>query len=167
MGLTDGGKVGAVPGPQRVLIRLWMSVLLVAFASTSEAQVNPATYSDTYHDSWAVVIGVDSYTKAPRLNYAVADAKAVTDQLVRLGFPRKNIRLLLDADATTAKIERALYQDRKEMSPNDRLFVYFAGHGETLATRTGEEGYILPVDADPDNLPLTVPAAPAACGAGV
>jgi tetratricopeptide (TPR) repeat protein len=45
------------------------------------------------------------------------------------------------------------------MGRDDRLFVYFAGHGETLATRTGgEEGYILPVDADPKNLPLTAVA---------
>ena len=41
------------------------------------------------------------------------------------------------------------------MGAEDRLLVYFAGHGQTLPLRTGEEGYILPVDADPQLLPVT------------
>jgi tetratricopeptide (TPR) repeat protein len=148
-----------VPIAQRVvvgLLSLSVSALsILVLTAAGEAQTKPAAYSETYQNSWAVVIGIDAYRAAPRLNYSAADAKAVADQLLQLGFPRQNIRLLLDADATKSRIERAFYQDRKEMGPNDRLFVYFAGHGETTPTRTGEEGYILPVDADPDNLPLT------------
>src|SRR5207247_10759734 len=66
-----------------------------------------------------------------------------------------NIRLLVDKQATKARIESVLYRDFAGMGSDDRLFVFFAGHGETLAIRGGEEGYLLPVDADPSALPLT------------
>ena len=117
-----------------------------AVAQPSKSSEASPPYSESYQDSWAVVIGIDSYQKAPRLNYAAADAKAVFDLLPSLGFPRDNTQLLLDGGATKAKIESALYQGLKRMGRDDRLFVYFAGHGETLTTRAGIEGYILPVD---------------------
>jgi len=109
-----------------------------------------------YTNSWALVIGINTYQKVrPILNYAVADARAVAAVLPGLGFPRENIRVLLDGDATKARIETILYRDFARMGSDDRLLVYFAGHGETLPIRGGEEGYLLPVDADPQALPLT------------
>lgn len=118
----------------------------------------PATevHGKFYANSWALVIGINAYQKGlPRLNYAVADAKAVADALAELGFPRRNIRLLLDGDATRARIERVLYREFAQIGPEDRLLIYFAGHGETIAVRGGEEGYFLPVDADRAALPAT------------
>ena len=99
--------------------------------------------------SWALVVGINAYRHADRLNYAVADARAVADALRGLGF--QNVRLLLDDDATRANIEQAIYVDFKEkMSRDDRLFVFFAGHGITVELpRGGEEGYLIPVDGDP------------------
>jgi uncharacterized caspase-like protein len=41
------------------------------------------------------------------------------------------------------------------MGPEDRLLVYFAGHGETVPVRGGEEGYFLPVDAEREALPAS------------
>ena len=114
--------------------------------TASEPKGAPAV-SDFYSDSWALVIGINAYEKASRLNYAVADARAVAEQLVRLGFPRQNIRVLLDGAATRAGIERVLYREFAKMGREDRLLVYFAGHGETVEFRGGEEGFILPVDA--------------------
>lgn len=112
--------------------------------------------SSFYVNSWALVIGINAYQKVtPRLNYAVADAKAVAEALPALGFPRQNIRVLLDGEATKTKIETTLYRDFARMGPGDRLLVFFAGHGETVPIRGGEEGYFLPVDADPQALPLT------------
>lgn len=124
-------------------------------AGTAEAEPGAAKYSPFYGSSWAVVIGIDAYEKVPHLNSAVADARAVADLLPSLGFSKDKTFLLLDAQATKAKIESTLYRDLRRMGPDDRLFVYFAGHGETMPIRTGEEGYILPVDADPDALAIT------------
>lgn len=121
------------------------------------SEVTPATPpANPYANSWALVIGINAYQKVrPRLNYAVADAQAVAAALPALGFPPPNIRTLLDGQATKAAIETVLYKEFAGMGPDDRLLVYFAGHGETLQIRGGEEGYLLPVDADPEALPLT------------
>jgi hypothetical protein len=99
--------------------------------------------------SWALVVGINAYRHADRLNYAVADARAVAAALPGLGF--QHVRVLLDEDATRANIERAIYVDFKEkMGRDDRLFVFFAGHGITVdLPRGGEEGYLIPVDGDP------------------
>lgn len=42
----------------------------------------PAEYvAERFGKSWAVIIGIDDYEKAPRLKYAVADAKAMAGVL--------------------------------------------------------------------------------------
>jgi Caspase domain/Tetratricopeptide repeat len=135
-------------------------LLLVALSSVwacpafAQVATSPKDrYTDTYSSSWAVVIGIDTYQRFPRLGYAVADAKAVAALLPSLGFAKENIYVLLNEDATKIRIESTLYRRLRVMGPNDRLFVYFAGHGETVAIRGGEEGYMLPADADPDALP--------------
>lgn len=142
-----------------------LSVLVGTVAATSAAaQSSRAVKSEPraipsglgYANSWALVIGINAYQKVtPRLNYAVADARAVAEVLPALGFPRQNIRVLLDSEATKATIQQVLYREFAGMGVHDRLLVFFAGHGETAPIKTGEEGYLLPVDADPDALPLT------------
>jgi len=103
-----------------------------------------------------VVIGINRYTKAPRLNYAVNDAKSVVAAVQKLGFASDKILLLLDQEATKQRIEQILYGTLRRASPEDRVLVFFAGHGFTSALpRGGEEGFLLPVDGDPDDLPLT------------
>jgi formylglycine-generating enzyme required for sulfatase activity len=110
----------------------------------------------SYAKSFALVIGIDRYQKIHPLNYAVADARDVAATLPSLGFPKENIRLLVDGQATKDAINNALYRDLNErMQVTDRLFVYFAGHGETQDIKGGEEGYLLPVDADPKALGAT------------
>jgi len=110
-----------------------------------------------YGESWAVVIGINQYNSAsiPRLHFATKDADAIVDALPKLGFPKSRTVVLENGQATKAAIERAIYGSMSQMKKDDRLFVFFAGHGETLSIRGGQEGYLLPFDADPANLPLT------------
>jgi len=105
--------------------------------------------------SWALVVGINNYRHADPLNAAVADARAVAAALPRLGF--NEVRVLLDEQATKAEIERVIYGELKEkMGANDRLFVFWAGHGITVKLpRGGEEGYLMPVDGDPQRPELT------------
>lgn len=110
----------------------------------------------SYRNSWAVVIGINRYIKVPYLNYAVNDAKSVAASLQKLGFPSDKVIVLLDRQATRQRIEQVFYETLFEATPEDRVFVFFAGHGVTASLpRGGEEGYLLPVDGDPKNLPLT------------
>ena len=106
-----------------------------------------------YDNSWAVVIGINRYQKWPSLQYALNDAKAVRDKLVTLGFPKENIIVLTDAQATKDRIEQVLGDELpRKTGKNDRVFIYFAGHGQTEDLPGGkQEGYIVPVDGDQSN----------------
>ncbi|RPI04852.1 MAG: PEGA domain-containing protein, partial [Zetaproteobacteria bacterium] len=109
-----------------------------------------------YGESWAVVIGINRYQhpRIPRLRYAVNDAKAVERALRAQGFHQDRIFTLTDDQATKSAIEQLLGDElRQQLGPNDRLLVFFAGHGKTDRLRSGEEeGYLIPVDGDPARL---------------
>ena len=105
-----------------------------------------------YEKSWAVVVGINQYPHAgrsyPNLNYAVNDAKQVSEKLRDLGF---EVKLLLDKDATRQNIIKVLADEvGANAKENDRIVFYFAGHGATKekADKTNM-GYILPYDYDP------------------
>ncbi|MGJ7526459.1 polysaccharide deacetylase family protein [Variovorax sp. GB1P17] len=117
-----------------------------------------ATSGDTlYRESHALVIGIDKYAKWPGLHHAVPDAKAMEQLLVtRFGFKPENITALYDAEATRANILRVLNDklaDSKRVKRDDRVLVFFAGHGSTRKLASGRDvGYIVPVDAALDDL---------------
>ncbi len=106
-----------------------------------------------YSNSWAVVIGINQYKKWPTLKHAVNDAKSVAEALhSKLGFPKENIIELYDEDASREHITEVLGYDLanpKKIKPEDRVFVFYAGHGMTRKLpHGGELGYIIPVDAE-------------------
>lgn len=107
-----------------------------------------------YSDSHALVIGIDKYEKAPQLSYAVSDAEAVRDVLLDdLGFPPEKVTCLLDEEATRSNILRSyLAYANDGIGLDDRLLVFFAGHGHTLSGFRGDIGYLVPVDADPNDV---------------
>lgn len=111
-------------------------------------------YEPNYTNSWALVIGINAYQKASPLRYACNDAEVVAKILEEIfGFPKKNIKLILNEDATRRQIFNGFFEFAKEeVSPNDRLLVFYAGHGLTKTGIRGEVGFLVPVDGDPDNL---------------
>lgn len=106
-----------------------------------------------YNNSWAVVIGINNYDNWPKLKYAVNDGRSVAEALrTKLGFPKENVIELYDQDATRENISEVLgytLANPKKVKPDDRVFVFYAGHGMTreLPGR-GNLGYIIPVDAE-------------------
>ena len=103
---------------------------------------------DIYDDSWAVIIGIDKYKYSDQLNYAVKDAEAVKDMLIsKFDFPEKNIRYLTDEEATLSNIKLALDDISSSADEDDRILVFYSGHGETEPNNDGTEtGYIIPVE---------------------
>ena len=141
-----------------LLFVLFSSGMAQAAQSAAERGVGGIVASGIvqYRASWAVVIGIDRYTKAPRLNYAVNDAKSIVAAVQQLGFASDKILLLLDEEATKQRIEQLLYGTLRRTTAEDRVLVFFAGHGLTSSLpRGGDEGFLLPVDGDPEDLPLT------------
>jgi len=123
-----------------------------AAGSSGAPAAAPLAGMRLYRESWAVVVGVNAYKNWPRLSYAVNDAQAVRDMLVNTyAFPPDHVTTLLDGEATREKILAALgdnLADTKKVSHDDRVFVFFAGHGVTRKLPSGKsQGYIVPVDA--------------------
>ena len=109
-----------------------------------------------YDTSHAVLIGINNYQNEDitDLGYAVEDAKNVARMLeTKLGFDKENIHILLNEEATLSNIKNTLYEIAMSVDKNDRLLVFYAGHGQTIPLKKGGElGYLVPVDASLDNL---------------
>ncbi len=116
----------------------------------------PVAASPGYSDSWAIVIGIDEYTKWPKLQYAARDAQAIREALIQnFKFAPEHIVSLSNKEATRTGILAAFHDKlaHSGMKKNDRLFVFFAGHGATRKLSSGRDlGYIIPVDSDPNQL---------------
>jgi len=109
-----------------------------------------------YRESWAVVVGIDNYAKWPKLRYAVNDANGIKEILLtKFHFKPDHVFTLLNEDATREKILSVLgdtLSNPTNVQRNDRVFVFFAGHGATRRLPSGRDlGYIVPVDADTQN----------------
>lgn len=111
-------------------------------------------YQPYYSNSWALVVGINDYQYAPRLSYACNDADAVASVLTNeLHFPKSQVIILKDGDATRQAIMDAyLNLASKAGNPDDRVFVFFAGHGATVKGSKGDVGYLIPVDGESGRL---------------
>ena len=111
---------------------------------------------------WGVVIGISQYRAVRPLRYADKDALAFYDYLLnQVGVPKENLTLLTNDQATLFNLKRALGTDlKRKASQKDTVIIYYAGHGapETDATSPDEDGlekYLVPYDADPNDLYTT------------
>ncbi len=111
--------------------------------------------------SWAVIIGINNYSHDKGfdcLSYAVDDANSVKEFLVNsLDFSEDKIFTLKNEEATKVAIEKLLGDELpRKVKENDRVILFFSGHGETMTTRKGKEyGYLIPVDGDEKSLHAT------------
>lgn len=108
-------------------------------------------YDEKYANTWALVIGINDYEHVGPLTYATNDATAVAEMLrTRFSFPPANVTVLLDRDATYAAIRRKFmsYTDAATIGADDRIFVFFAGHGHTVSGNRGEVGLLVPSDGN-------------------
>ncbi len=123
----------------------------------------PAAPAPPPSTQWAVIIGVGGYENSavPRLRYSVADADAIYQTLLSSGFKKENILLLTDKTErkpTLRNIKWALGTFlARSAHKDDLVMIYFAGHGASEVDQRGIERdglskYLVPVDADPDDL---------------
>ena len=115
------------------------------------------TTEDIYDNSYALIIGIDKYENVRSLDYAVKDAVDIQSMLVdKFNFQQDNIVLLKDEEATKASIIQEFSNITKKANDNDRVLIFFAGHGETIDLPDGGEmGFLLPVDGDKTDLYLS------------
>jgi uncharacterized caspase-like protein len=98
-----------------------------------------------YGNYHALIIGIDDYAEIEPLETAVSDAQAIEQILrARYGFTTTLLR-----NASRYEILSTLNRLRRELTSNDNLLIYYAGHG--ILVRENNRGFWLPGDANKDN----------------
>ncbi len=104
------------------------------------------SFQKIYKGSYALVIGAYDYnTSWPSLPGVERDLKEVKAILIKKGFSVTTI-----TNPTKKELETAFdaFISRYGLSPDNRLLVYFAGHGHTQKlSYGGQMGYLVPIDA--------------------
>jgi caspase domain-containing protein len=124
--------------------RRMLGAAAVALAALS--QVASGADRPLFTNSYALVVGINDYNHPswPDLTYAVTDAQGFSRYLQEQGF---TVTSLYDAQATRAAILSALEDDlAPRLGENDRVLVFFAGHGATRHIADAERGYLVPAD---------------------
>jgi hypothetical protein len=113
---------------------------------------------DTKHqkNSFAIVIGIEKYRqKLPNADYAVNDAKTMTEYLTKvMGYPEGNVVTLTNEHATKSDFEK--YFEKwlfNHVEKDSSVFIYFSGHGAPNV-KTGD-AYLVPYDGDPSFIEQT------------
>jgi WD40 repeat protein len=107
------------------------------------------TEHNYFTHSCAVVIGIDRYQQIRPLNTAVSDARRLAEFL---GSEHGYDDVPLLEDATCATLAQELGERlATRIGEDDRLLLYFAGHGIALDGDDGPEGFLIPADARADD----------------
>lgn len=110
------------------------------------------TKTGTFANGHAVIIGIANYLSVSPLPETVLnDARDVASVLTsdaHCGYNHRNVCLLLDGNATLARIQEALSFVAKSSGPDDTVVIFFSGHGALLGGSDDPLSAILPVDCD-------------------
>jgi hypothetical protein len=127
--------------PTEIFAQTGLGVLDVWLKARESADAPNDQKVTLYTKSKALVIGMDHYNGAwPQLSNGVKDAEEVTKGLTVQGF-----EVTLKKDLKSEELDRTLrnFFIVEGDDPNARLFLWFAGHGDTI----DGEAYLVPVDA--------------------
>lgn len=109
-----------------------------------------------FEQSYAFIIGIDKYESVRQLQTAVNDAKALEAAFQSQGFTVANI--LLDEAATKENILQLIQASIPErLGEKNRLIFYFAGHGVAFESEGDPQGFLVPVDANLDEVDSLLP----------
>lgn len=132
-----------------MILMLWAGSLIVIPSTVGERGLvleRLPAYSESYDVSHAVIVGIDAYEEWPKLEGAVADAELMAQTLTSLGFTK--LTILKNREAHRQAVMHILGDVLPaQVGNNDRVVVYFAGHGYTETLPSGDAmGYLIPVD---------------------
>lgn len=128
-------------------------LFLPLFALLTVISMPPA---DVQAADKALIFGVAEYQDSgiPNLPGNKYDIEMMTDVVKKLGFRPENTKVLFNEQATKKNIEDAVRSWLAGgLSPEDRVLIYYTGHGTQIADRNGDEDdmldeAIIPYDAD-------------------
>ena len=92
----------------------------------------------------ALLVGIDSYPgfgPESQLFGAVRDARAMAETLIeRFAFEPADVTVLLDEEATRARLVEAMDSLRDRLRKDDQVILFFSGHGSQMTDRECDEG---------------------------
>lgn len=97
-------------------------------------------------NTYAIIIGISQYKTVPSLQYADKDAQAFEDLLLSEAggkVPRINIETFLNDKATKDNVADAISIIARKAKPGDRVYFFFAGHGDMEDLTQIENGLLL------------------------
>lgn len=110
----------------------------------------------TDRDAVAIIIGIQSYKRLVRADFADQDATVFAEYAHRaLGIPKNKIKVLTNADADQAALLKT-FRNWLPLNVNKEkteIFVFYSGHG--LPSNDGKSLYLLPHGVDQDLLDET------------
>ncbi len=108
-----------------------------------------------YRDHWAIVVGISTYKhEAWNLKYAGRDATMFYELIQKPscgGYKKDHIVKLIDEEATTVAITRALRNFLKKPQREDLVLIYLACHGAPDPD-IPENTYLITYDTDPSDI---------------
>lgn len=109
---------------------------------------NPSQEGQTF----ALVIGISDYQNLPKLKFADRDAEIFANYLVTAAHvPIQNVKLFRNKEANKVSIEYEIGNLKKRLKPNDKVFLYFAGHADIERTDKNEYAALLLTRSDVKN----------------
>jgi len=126
--LTTDGSYVAVEGDGKILL----------FASSPSVSA-PVYSEESEYECWAVIVGVSDYQKYEDSPGCANDAEGLFELLSPI-WGEEHIKLLIDKEATKAKIHTAIDWLASNADANDTALFYFSGEGDS-------NGYIAPYNA--------------------
>ena len=104
-----------------------------------------------YKNSYALIIGVSNYTNGwPKLPGVVNDVEIIKNLLGKHGF---QCQTMMDPDNLQFRKAIDDFINKYGYDTENRLLIYFAGHGHTIKSSYNEEmGYIVPSNAPNPNV---------------
>lgn len=93
---------------------------------------------------YALVIGIEDYDNVEKLDTPVNDSNEISKILADdYGFIVKKV-----TNADNVSVMEAINNLSQQLTENDNLLIFYAGHGVRLQNKNLESGYWLPVNAD-------------------
>jgi hypothetical protein len=113
----------------------------------------PAVPSGKTHDKFALLVGVTKFQKSfDFLEFSGKDATEFGNFLVRYGnFPKDNVKVLVDENATTGKIREAFGDIRAKAKADDLVVIYISSHGHPRDLDPTGLSYVLTYDTDTES----------------
>lgn len=148
-------------------MKIWLIIITVTILNNGlhlEAQTNPQSSVNKglspienaslsiQSKTYAVVVGISDYQDPdiPDLRFADRDAIAFADFLRSSAggtLDANHMKVLINQEATSAQFAIALDWLWEVVKENDKVFIYFSGHGDVEKKSLTQPGYLLCWDA--------------------